>query len=445
MRPFAARFRALRAAAFVAALLALGACSEQEYVCGPETCPSGYACASDGRGCVAAEAPGPASPLPGTWVSVAPRPDGLACIATYDAARDALAVGWLDEGGGVRYHFPDGAGDPTSARPPAARDVGQYASIAVGGDGLPRVAYYDRTQGDLRYARFDGAGWRTETVDGADANVGRYASLAVDSQGRPHIAYYDATHRSLRYATRGDGDWSVETVPLDFAATAPSDGKTPGAGGADASVAALGAAADYGRHASLAISLGQPVVAFYEATGGDLLLATRAGDAWSVVVLDGRDPETNADRSDVGRHASLAVDSRGDVSVAYFDRTAGALRYVRSAGGVPLVEVLDDGTTGPDGAPWPDCERHTVGQRAGLAIGADGRPRVAYLDATDLTLRWAERTSTGRWTRRTLDAEPGAGIWLDHTTTARGSFVAYAHVDLYRARPTELRFVQVEP
>lgn len=434
-------------ATVLALALLLAGCAEEALRCGPETCPSGWTCAADGRGCVADGAPdGAPPPLPGTWLSVAARPDGLAVLATYDASRDALAVGWFEADGAVRFHFPDGAGDPAAALPPAGRDVGQYPSIAVGGDGLPRVAYYDRTEGDLRFARFDGAGWQTEVVDGVDADVGRYASLAVDSRDRPHIASYDATHAVLRYATRADAGWTVETVPLDSvslpAGGAGSDG---GDGGAHATAWDLGAPADYGRFSSLGLSLGEPVVAFYEAVGGDLLLARRAVDGWTVILLDGRDPASRADRGDVGQHASLAVDASGDVSVAYFDATAGALRYVRGAAGAVAVEVVDDGARSPDGADWPGCARHVVGQRAALALGSDGRARIAYLDATDLTLRWAESGGSGHWSRRSLDTETGAGVWLDHATLGAVSFVAYAHVDLYRARPTELRFLRVEP
>ena len=239
----------------------------------------------------------------------------------------------------------------------------------------------------------------------------------------------------MRYATRSDDGWSLETVPPPTFAGA----------GPDAPPTDPAATPDYGRYASLRLSFGSPVVAFYEVGGGDLYLARRDADAWQVLLLDGRDPETGRDTADVGRHATLAVDGHGDVSVAYYDASAGALRYLRSASGVLTGEVVDDGTSPPEGESWSDCERHLVGQGAALALDAAGRPRIAYADASSLTLRYATRSGSGRWARRTLDAQPGAGAWLDHASRGDHSFVAYAYVDLYRFRPIELRIREVAP
>jgi hypothetical protein len=370
----------------------------------------------------------------------------MAVVATYDTARGALAVGWQEPDLTFRFHFPDGVGDAARGLGPATSDVGAWPSLAIGRDGMPRVAFYDRREGDLRYARFDGASWRVERVDGQDADVGRHASLALDAGGRPHIASYDATRGALRYATLTEAGWLLETVPVDRVASAAFPRDAPGGPWGGRRDWPLGAPPDYGRFASIGVSLGAPVVAFYEATGGDLLLARRTSGGWTVLLLDGRDPVSGEDRGDVGQHASLAVDARGDVNVAYFDATAGALRFVRGASGDMAVQIVDDGTRSPEGAEWPNpCARHVVGQRAALALAADGRARVAYLDATDLTLRWAESVGSGRWTRRTLDGEPGAGLWIGHDTRGSASFVAYAHLDLYRARPTELRVLRVEP
>ncbi len=77
--------------------------------------------------------------------------------------------------------------------------VGRYASLALDGDGNPRISYFDWTNEDLKYARWTGSGWHIQTVDSAGW-VGWYTSLALDADGKPHISYYDDTNDDLKYA-----------------------------------------------------------------------------------------------------------------------------------------------------------------------------------------------------------------------------------------------------
>ncbi len=438
------RFSPLVFAALFALAALLGGCLEGREGCEIAVCPEGYLRDPVTGVCVLIEYEPDGVGAKGAWVSLAVRRDGVPLVATYDVVHGAVAVGWPGPDGEIRYHYPVGAGAPPAEGGPPHDNHGQYVSLALGPDDLPAIAYYNHDRRALEFARFDGAVWHRETVPTGHGDQGRFSSLAFDSRGRAHIAYYDATLGVLGYAVREDTDWRTEIVPpaLVLEAQRRATEEPPGWRSDGSSGPRM---FDYGRHASLSLALGHPVVAFYEAVGGDLLLAVRDESGWRVQFVDGRDPVTGEGQNDVGRHASLAVDGYGDVSIAYYDATEGALRFARSARGVMTIEVVDDGAIAIDGSRRPHCGRHLVGQRAALIYDQAHRPGITYLDATELTLRFARREADGSWRRLVLDETPGAGVWLDHAVSGERSLVVYAQVDLLSSRPVELRVLDLNP
>lgn len=357
------------------------------------------------------------------------------------------------------------SGDPNGWRGGTADpgdDVGRYTSLALGPDDSPRVAYYDVTNGDLKIALNDDGTWVTDVIDG-NGDAGRYASMVSMPDLHPLVAYWatvpdpDVPGRFVGRAMIAEADdaypqsWTLSVlheVPVPCRPWYCNDGEecaedghcfTPGECGADCGD---GMECDAGTcvpvlpsewiedwpegtglFASVALDpAGNPGVAFYDSTNGDLYRASSNGAAWSIELLDGFDGVN--DTGDVGFSSTLAIDDGGTWHVAYVNGWSEALLYRNlDAGGA--VETADDG--------YRDDGLHLVGEDAQIAVAADGTVSIVYQDATAGTLERATRDPSGEWSREILDDAGTTGFFAKQFG---GNHVGCYYRD-YQADPPE--------
>jgi hypothetical protein len=134
----------------------------------------------------------------GVDTSIAIGSDGFPVIAYHNETAGTLKVAKcanLDCAGGTVVTTVDDHPVDT---------VGADTSIAVGGDGLPVISYYDSTAGGLKVAKcvnVNCTGLNIITmVHNPPNDVGRNTAIAVGSDGLPVIAYRDATVGNLNVA-----------------------------------------------------------------------------------------------------------------------------------------------------------------------------------------------------------------------------------------------------
>jgi len=131
------------------------------------------------------------------------------------------------------------------------------------------------------------------------------------------------------------------------------------------------------------MSDGSPAVSYYDNSKGALGFAVGvfddAGDiAWRTEQVDGFPADNGLDPGDRGLYTSLAVDGQNQAWISYYDASNGSLRYAqRSAEG-----EWETGIAGTGSGPTSD-----VGWFSSLALNSADEPVIAFYDVLDAQLR----------------------------------------------------------
>ena len=268
----------------------------------------------------------------------------------------------------------------------SGHDVGEYCSIAVSGvdaedevGAAAHIAYHDATSNELWYATNITGAWAQEVVEATPEpgqDVGKHASLALDKYDYAHIAYFDAANSVLRYATNETDAWELRTIVNE---------------------------GDAGKNTAITVYKGVVYIAYQAVDSFDLLVASGSGDEWTVEVVDGGD-------QDVGEAISIAVDKKKRVHVFYRDANVRDLHYANRVGA--------------DWSLWTIDEDADVGKWSSVALDGNNMVHVAYKDQASNALLYATNVvvQNYQWTKEPVTGADG--IPCGGLSTECGSHVA---------------------
>ncbi|HOO04798.1 MAG TPA: hypothetical protein PLJ11_08770, partial [Methanomassiliicoccales archaeon] len=268
------------------------------------------------------------------------------------------------------------------------------------------IAYSSQSK-ELKFAIRDGANdWRTEEVD-SSTNTVSWVSMDIDSYARVHITYY--SNLNLNYALY-DGEWHLSILDTNsgLCSSIVSDLndkqhvlylKPIGESNALSYMTNSGArwvsevvdeGGAFDKVSSIAVdSEGNVHIAFFDeykvnnVSCGQLCYANNVNGSWTVVTVDNS-------TSMVGMNPSLAVDSKGWVHISYYDDTGlKVLKYINNVGGDWSIPVLLD-------------QSGNSGMYSSLAIDANDSVHVAFLNQGSKNLMYVTN-ARGFWDPDMID------------------------------------------
>ncbi|MDQ3339841.1 MAG: MYXO-CTERM sorting domain-containing protein [Myxococcota bacterium] len=307
-------------------------------------------------------------------------------------------------------------------------DVGMYTSIGVGADGGPMVTYFDRDKASLKFAHKGSGGWEIHTIEEGSGElgefsgelVGMYTAITLRSDdGRPGVAYL--AHIADANGTRAEVRFAAAQTQFPQSA---GDWQTWVVDQAPLPPVDPNNPEIYPLPRGLGLFLdvarlpnNAPVVVYYDRSKGDLKMSK-----FNVTTGQFDAPKLldGSGNIDAGWSPSIAVGPDGKVRVAYVAATGDDLKFIVE-GTAP--EIVDDGyrVVGVTVDNLPKPEFHFVGEDAGLVLANNGQtPMIAYQDATTQELLLTEKRSDNTWARNSVagHVEPWPGAYGFFAATA---------------------------
>jgi hypothetical protein len=229
-----------------------------------------------------------------------------------------------------------------------AAGTGEFVSIVTGVDGLPLIAYYAQSTGDLKVAHCETVDCASTTITTLDSagDVGRYVSAVVQRDGLVAIAYYDVSNTSLKIAFCGN----VRCTTAAFSVVDNSN--------------------DVGKFASMTLDEGGFLqISYFDETLDDLKLAS-CGAAPCSTLFDWT-IRTVASTGSVGRGTAITNGFDDALRIAYYDASVNAVRLARCAPNLcdsPAVSTLHPLTVG------------RVAEGLAITLNHSGAPIVTFID-----------------------------------------------------------------
>lgn len=232
-------------------------------------------------------------------------------------------------------------------RPAKGQADGLFAAVVPGPADAIHVALMDNAGGIPLLATKDGDAFKVQPADTKD-KAGLAMSLAVDSKGNPHLAYLDFGTFDLRAASREGANFRADVVDAEG-----WTGDTP----------------------SLVVDAsGTPHVAYLKRDDQGMIAsgvryATRAGGKWAV--------ESVEDGPGIGAQPTVTLDAKGTLRLFYMDTQKKQLR----------VAMRDGKSWKKTSIPLDIAPTIEPGQ-VRVAVGGDGRARVAYWQGEPARMRY---------------------------------------------------------